>query len=85
MSINNRYAVGEKPKQLGKFWSSIDFEFNQFNKADYIKDYRNTPIGNFIIGNSSFMLTYSELSRIIETCQEAQESVQKYVSLNMAK
>lgn len=85
MSINARYSITDQPKQTGKFWPTIDFEFIDFNKDEYRRNYKNVEIGNFLIGNSAFSLTYSELSRIIETCQEAQESVHKYVSLGMSK
>ena len=80
-SVNNVHGVDNKRAQsLGKFWGSIDFEFIDFNHDEFKKNYKGMTIGYFKIGRSKFPVTYSELNRIIETCDDAQNNIPKMLS-----
>lgn len=85
MSINARHAVNKTKPYLGRFWNSIDFEYTNFNEEAFKENYKGVVIGHFVIGNSRFPVTYSELSRIIETCADAQDSLNTRLRLGITK
>jgi len=85
MSINARNAITKTKPSLGRFWNSIDFEYTDFNQEAFKENYKGVVIGHFIIGNSRFPVTYSELGRIIETCADAQDNLSTRMRLGITK
>jgi hypothetical protein len=85
MSVNSRWSIdGRKTKRYGGLWSTIDFErFDNVPETELKDNYRNAVVGRFVIGGQEFAVTPAELSKIIETCQEAQDLVMKAYRLGM--
>jgi hypothetical protein len=85
MSVNSRWSIdGRKTKRYGGLWATIDFErFDNVPEQELAENYRNAVVGRFIIGSQEFAVTPAELSKIIETCHEAQETVMKAYKLGM--
>jgi len=85
MSVNSRYAINEdRVKRFGKLYSGIDFDVAKTLTADQFRtrnDYQ--PIGNFVIGNKSFNITFKELERIEETCREARGALESAYQIGL--
>jgi hypothetical protein len=79
MSINHSYAINQKKvKRYGQYYGSIDFECNPDITAKSFKDdLRNITAGTFEISSRRYKLTWAEMTRIIETLQDAQEALIK--------
>jgi len=86
--VNNSFATTQKheaktQKYNGKNYSQIDLQINpELKPTDYpLKPF--TEIGNLKIGNAELIVTKSEIERIIETLQEALNTVDKKYRLNI--
>lgn len=79
MSVNQRYGINpNKTEHLGKMFHTIDFECNEnYAESEYLEKSKRAICGSFIIGNSEFKLTYSELKRVMETAENALETLKK--------
>jgi hypothetical protein len=79
MSLNNRFGSTRNLDHLGKFYNSIDFEYNISklpNKEAWL-------LGDLIIGNRKTSLTVSECNKLIETLTDAVSNIHKTKSLGL--
>ena len=83
MSINLSPGINpEKTKNLGKFFHTLDFEFNDsFAQNDYLNRNSKIPVGHFFIGKSKFEISIAEMERIIETMEAAKDTLYKKYKL----
>lgn len=87
MSVNQRSAIDEtRTRNYGKIYNSIDFEINpDLHEHQYRENPTSTVVGTFLIGNKEFPVTFTELSKIIETANDAQDSVNKSYRFGLLK
>lgn len=85
MSINQKYAEDEtRLKHLGKYMNSIDFAMDfSVNLEKLRENYKGIPVGTFQIGNNQYPVTISELNRIVETANDAINSINKSYRLGI--
>tara|TARA_Y100000310_G_C20349618_1_gene653702 strand:- start:104 stop:376 length:273 start_codon:yes stop_codon:yes gene_type:complete len=75
MGINDGYILGTSnkvadrlEKKHGKNFTTIDFELNEnYNYEDTSAQ----PIGKLIVGNRSVLLSFGEISKVMETLEDA--------------
>lgn len=81
MSINNRFSATRNLDHLGKYYNSIDFEYNISKLPN-----RNTwLLGDLLIGNKRTTLTVSECNKLIETLTDAINNFHKTKPLGIAE
>ena len=73
------YAMDQKKvRRYGRYYGTVDFECNPDITAKQFKDdLKNITAGQFEIGGKKFDITWAEMTRIIETLQDAQEALVK--------
>jgi hypothetical protein len=76
MGINDGYILGASKKasdrltkKHGKNYTTIDFELN--DKYDYESHVSTQPIGRLVVGNRQVNLSFGEISKVIETLEDA--------------
>ena len=90
MGINSGYIVGASDKATerltkrhGKNYVTIDFELT--DNYDY-KNYTSPqPIGKLIVGNTQISLSVGEISRVMETLEDARISFKTRYKLGLHK
>ena len=86
MGINLRTPDRFKDSKFGRFFWDIDFKLNEeLTKFDIERRDQRPIIGNLILGNSEFEMTYSECNRIIETLQNAMHAHNQKVKLGLIR
>jgi hypothetical protein len=85
--INNTFGYNEKrTRRYGKFFNSIEFEIDDTLSEEKYGDPNVKPVvGKFYIGNQSFPVTYTELSHIIDTLEDAQRALNNKYRLGLMR
>ena len=83
--VNQKFSMNpEKTIRFGKLFHTIDVNLDENLHSEGIKKLnKDTTVGCFEIGNSSFNITVNELERIVETSNKAIEVFYKKYQLGL--
>ena len=90
MGINSGYILGASDKATerlgkrhGKNYVTIDFELaDDYNYNDY---HSSQPIGKLVVGNRQVNLSFGEISKVMETLEDARVSFKTRFRLGLHK
>jgi len=90
MGINSGYILGASDKATerlskrhGKNYVTIDFELtDNYNYNDY---HSSQPIGKLVVGNRQISLSFGEISKVMETLEDARVSFKTRYRLGLHK
>lgn len=88
MSLNSKYGMSTEhtTKAFGELFSTIDFNLNdELTNENFRNQGKKTKVGTLEISNKSFNVNLHDLYQIMETCQNAINTIYKKYQLGLMR